>query len=163
MLSCSWQVDSVLLTVTTSLGEAAIYIERDRKPESKKCFLLRTRLEWLSRFLSVIQSCKISTLCKSNNFFAVNQSDRPLCRILVRVLLFNRKEKFKKGKQAQWLEVCYFFGLNQLCVKHSRRGSHKQTWNLSKILHRRIFRLKILHRQFDLILTLLVRKNTKNE
>ena len=39
----------------------------------------------------------------------------------------------------------------------------KQTWNLSKILHRRIFRLKILHRQFHLILTVLVRKNTKNE
>ena len=38
-----------------------------------------------------------------------------------------------------------------------------QTWNLSKILHSRIFRKKILHRQFHLILTVLVRKNTKNE
>ena len=38
-----------------------------------------------------------------------------------------------------------------------------QTWNLSKILHRRIFRPKILHRQFHLISTVLVRKNTKNE
>ena len=37
-----------------------------------------------------------------------------------------------------------------------------QTWNLSKILHRRIFKLKILHRQFHLISTVLVRKNTKN-
>ena len=37
-----------------------------------------------------------------------------------------------------------------------------QTWNLSKILHRQIFRLKILHRQFHLISTVLVRKNTKN-
>ena len=36
-----------------------------------------------------------------------------------------------------------------------------QTWNLSKILHRRIFRLKILHRQFHLISTVLVRKNKK--
>ena len=35
-----------------------------------------------------------------------------------------------------------------------------QTWNLSKILHRRIFRIKILHRQLHLILTVLVRKNT---
>ena len=35
--------------------------------------------------------------------------------------------------------------------------------NLSKILHRRIFRLKILHRQFHLISTVLVRKNTKDE
>ena len=38
-----------------------------------------------------------------------------------------------------------------------------QTWNLSKILHRRIFKLKILHRQFHLISTVLVRKKTKNE
>ena len=37
-----------------------------------------------------------------------------------------------------------------------------QAWNLSKKLHRRIFRLKILHRQFHLISTVLVRKNTKN-
>ena len=36
-----------------------------------------------------------------------------------------------------------------------------QTWNLSKNLHRLIFRLKILHRQFHLILTVLVRKNKK--
>ena len=36
-----------------------------------------------------------------------------------------------------------------------------QTWNLSKILHRRIFGLKILHHQFHLISTVLVRKNTK--
>ena len=39
----------------------------------------------------------------------------------------------------------------------------RQTWNLSKNLHRRILRLKILHRQFNLISTVLVRKNTKNE
>ena len=36
-----------------------------------------------------------------------------------------------------------------------------QTWNLSKILHRRIFRLKILHCQFHLISTVLVGKNKK--
>ena len=41
--------------------------------------------------------------------------------------------------------------------------SKRQTWNLSKILHRRIFILKILQRQFHLISTVLVRKNTKNE
>ena len=39
----------------------------------------------------------------------------------------------------------------------------RQTWNLSKNLHRRIFRLTILHRQFHLISTVLVGKNTKNE
>ena len=39
----------------------------------------------------------------------------------------------------------------------------KQTWNLSKNLHRRILRLTILHRQFHLISTVLVGKNTKNE
>ena len=38
-----------------------------------------------------------------------------------------------------------------------------QTWNLSKNLDRRILRLKILHRQFHLISTVLVGKNTKNE
>ena len=38
-----------------------------------------------------------------------------------------------------------------------------QTWNLSKNLHRRIFRLKILHRQYHLISTFLVGKNTKHE
>ena len=38
-----------------------------------------------------------------------------------------------------------------------------QTWNLSKNLHRRIFRLKILHRQFHLISTVLVGKNTNHE
>ena len=38
-----------------------------------------------------------------------------------------------------------------------------QTWNLSKILHRRIFWLKILHRQFHLISTVKVRKTQKNE
>ena len=35
------------------------------------------------------------------------------------------------------------------------------TWNLSKNLHRRIFRLKILHRQFHLISTVLVGKKHK--
>ena len=42
-------------------------------------------------------------------------------------------------------------------------SKYLHTWNLSKILHRRIFRLEILHRQFHLILTVLVRENTKNE
>ena len=36
-----------------------------------------------------------------------------------------------------------------------------QTWNLSKILYPRIFRLKILHHQFHLILTVLVGKTQK--
>ena len=38
-----------------------------------------------------------------------------------------------------------------------------QTWNLLKILHRWIFRPKILHRQFHLISTVLVIKPPKNE
>ena len=38
-----------------------------------------------------------------------------------------------------------------------------QTWNLSKILHRRIFRPKTFHRQFHLISTVLVIKTQKNE
>ena len=40
---------------------------------------------------------------------------------------------------------------------------NRQTWNLSKILHRWIFRLKILQGQFHLIVTVLIRKTTKNE
>ena len=40
-------------------------------------------------------------------------------------------------------------------------GEAFQTWNLSKNLHSRILRLKILHRQFHLISTFLVGKNTK--
>ena len=50
-----------------------------------------------------------------------------------------------------------------VCHKLDKFHTHFQTWNLSKNLHRQIFRLKILHRQFHLILTILVRKNTKNE
>ena len=42
-----------------------------------------------------------------------------------------------------------------------RSDDDNQTWNLSKNLHRRIFRLKILHRHFHLISTVLVGKNTK--
>ena len=38
-----------------------------------------------------------------------------------------------------------------------------QTWNLSKTLHRRIFRPKILHRQFHLISTVIVIKTPKND
>ena len=54
----------------------------------------------------------------------------------------------------KYLKRCIF---NIICT------FQRQTWNLSKILHCRIFRLKILHRQFHLISTVLVRKNTKNE
>ena len=46
---------------------------------------------------------------------------------------------------------------------HHISGCILQTWKLSKNLHRRIFGLKILHHQFHLISTVLVRKNTKNE
>ena len=46
------------------------------------------------------------------------------------------------------------------CMHQSQPGSN-QTWNLSKNLHRWIFRLKILHRQFYLISTVLVRKKHK--
>ena len=46
-------------------------------------------------------------------------------------------------------------------VKYLGHWYIRQTWNLSKNLHRRIFGLKILHHQFHLISTVLVRKNTK--
>ena len=77
---------------------------------------------------------------------------------------------------AQFMQPCsYLDPADQRRTKYSipkkktnkiswrRRSEWSQTWNLSKILHRRIFRLKILHRQFHLISTVLVRKNTKNE
>ena len=51
-----------------------------------------------------------------------------------------------------------------IIITHIFQGfPSNQTWNLSKNLHRRILRLKILHRQFHLISTVLVGKNTKNE
>ena len=50
-----------------------------------------------------------------------------------------------------------------LIIIISNDPDHLQTWNLSKILHCRIFRLKILHHQFLIISTVLVRKSTKNE
>ena len=40
------------------------------------------------------------------------------------------------------------------------RTTGLQTWDLSKILHRRIFRLKLLHHSFHLISTVLAIKNT---
>ena len=49
-----------------------------------------------------------------------------------------------------------------ICRKWNTQLAYSQTWNLSKILHRRIFRLTILHRQFHLISTVLVRNDTKN-
>ena len=56
-----------------------------------------------------------------------------------------------------------FTSRNLKYIDSNKIITSSQTWNLSKILHRRIFRLKILLRQFHLILTFLVRKNTKNE
>ena len=50
---------------------------------------------------------------------------------------------------------------SQLSLTSSTSSAAQQTWNLSKILHRRTFRLKILHRQFHLISTVLVRKTQK--
>ena len=48
-------------------------------------------------------------------------------------------------------------------IMHFKGPDWTQTWNLSKILHRRIFRPKILHRQFHPISTVLVIKTQKNE
>ena len=46
--------------------------------------------------------------------------------------------------------------VNLFLSKHFKKEQVMQTWNLSKILHRRIFRLKILNRQFHLISTVSV-------
>ena len=40
-----------------------------------------------------------------------------------------------------------------MLITPERKVPQRQTWNLSKILHRRIFRIKILHRQFHLFFT----------
>ena len=50
--------------------------------------------------------------------------------------------------------------LEHLKFANSDDAYAQQTWNLSKNLHGRIFGLKILHHQFHLISTVLVRKNT---
>ena len=67
-------------------------------------------------------------------------------------VLFSNSPKFEREEEV-------IDGRNNEKKTHG----YLQTWNLSKILHRRIFWLKILHRQFHLISTVLVRKNTKNE
>ena len=89
----------------------------------------------------------------------------------VESLLFQH-QGLKVAKKAGWHNSS-FVGLLQNYVYCSGTfgptrifqilGFLMQTWNLSKNLHRRILRLKILHRQFHLISTVLVGKNTKNE
>ena len=65
-------------------------------------------------------------------------------------------------KKKSQMKDCKGAGIQ--CCQLVRQNRGRQTWNLSKILHRRIFRLKILHRQFHQISTILVlSKNTKNE
>ena len=69
----------------------------------------------------------------------------------------------------EWQAMCIVFCVSVLItffycnMLYCLTSYYIQTWNLSKILHRQIFRLKFLHRQFHLISTVLVRKNTKNE
>ena len=68
----------------------------------------------------------------------------------------DRRLKIQVHTVTNTITHCYksYYVLTQIKV---------QTWNLSKILHRRIFRLKNLHCQFHLISTVLVRKTQKNE
>ena len=66
------------------------------------------------------------------------------------------------GQPVQFLAM--FSIMTQYYVRNVVKVLHiqlHQTWNLSKNLHRWIFRLKILHRQFYLISTVLVRKKHK--
>ena len=65
------------------------------------------------------------------------------------------EERGSSGRQPNWGKR------RQASVPQAKPDTH--TWNLSKILHRRIFRPKILHRQFHLISTFLVTKTQKNE
>ena len=87
-----------------------------------------------------------------------------------RMILYEKVDRGQTRNGTRWINVFWWYCESdfdrtfsspkyfaQKCI------TWNQTWNLSKILHRRIFRLKILHRQFHLISTVLVRKNTKNE
>ena len=84
----------------------------------------------------------------------------------VESLLFQH-QGLKVAKKAGWHNSS-FVGLLQNYVYCSGTfgptrifqilGFLMQTWNLSKNLHRRIFRLKFFHRQFHLISTVLVGK-----
>ena len=53
--------------------------------------------------------------------------------------------------------------LHQVLGAHDHHPKEAQTWDLSKILHCRIFRPKILHSQSHLISTVLEIKHSKNE
>ena len=125
MLSCSCQVDSVLNTVTSGRGEAAIYVER-QETRVKKVFPLENQTGVTKSLFISITELQNFNIMQIKQLFTTNQSDRPLCRTLVRVLLLKRKGKFKKGKASSVAWSLLLFGLNQLCVKYSRRGSHKR-------------------------------------
>ena len=84
-----------------------------------------------------------------------------------------------KTRQSKHCEICIylfdnFFDQSKWMVRlvraekmvlsglvFAKKITRMQTWNLSKILHRRIFRLKILHRQFHIHSTVLVGKKHK--
>ena len=52
----------------------------------------------------------------------------------------------------RWYEIIALNYIKSILTDFSAsRQDKRQNWNLSKILHRWIFRLKILHRQFHLI------------
>ena len=89
-------------------------------------------------------------------FFGEQDHALSICRFWGSTTLFSLEKGFKKCNMS--------YEQDSISVKISHNPKEQdQTWNLSKILHRWIFRLKILHRQFHPILTVLVRKNTKNE
>ena len=73
--------------------------------------------------------------------------------------------QFNHSSGSKWRLECLMWQSN--CLAHltycipTHIQCNDQTWNLSKILHRWIFRLKILHRQFHLISTVLVGKKHK--
>ena len=99
----------------------------------------------------------------------------------LRILSRQKKMFFGEQDHTSYLSIWGHHHIIQACEKGTKKCnmsyeqdsisvkiSHipkeqDQTWNLSKILHRRIFRLKIIHRQFHLISTVLIRKITKNE
>ena len=104
-----------------------------------------------------IQYCEASanTFQAKKMFFGEQDHALSNCRFWGSTTLFSLEKGFKKCNMS--------YEQDSISVKISHMPKEQdQTLNLSKILHRRIFRLKILHRQFHLS-TVLRRKNTKNE
>ena len=99
----------------------------------------------------------------SETFILLKESEALLWKRSVKVMESRVFLFFCTYATQNALHFCVF--LNLCCLTSMMtcmlRFMFLQTWNLSKILHRRNFRLKLLHRQFQLISTVWVIKTQK--